>query len=211
MTEPTSIFYIRLRGSQILLGYPKCNRSVVGRKSDISGGISTLWAWKKKGGRATKGRRVIRQGGERGTARRPVGRDGEKLISRRPRSCARRRIKSPTGFRARPNTSQQNLFGDSFRTAPVSSVQVIYILSYSSHPYELRSRESTIAYRAPPGAIANARNAFMWKITWQSLRRHSTQLRIRISRNFYTTISWCSMLELARKEAKSEFPILWKK
>lgn len=42
LTEPTGIFHIRLRGSQVLLGYPKCNRSDVGRKSDIGGGISTL-------------------------------------------------------------------------------------------------------------------------------------------------------------------------
>lgn len=62
--------------------YRTYNRLDVGKKGEIPTAI--FRGRKKKGGRATKGRRVIRQSGEREPVRRS---DEEKLISRRLCRC----------------------------------------------------------------------------------------------------------------------------
>lgn len=120
-----------------------CNRSEVGRKGDTSGGISKL----------KKERRSCDKRSEGNMSGWVVGRshrsDGEKLISRRPCRCTTpRRI----GLLRARGASQQNLFGDSFRPVPASSVPIIYILSYSSHSTASygRAYESTCLHITSP-------------------------------------------------------------
>lgn len=137
--------------------------------------------WKKKGGRATKGRRVYSTSGwGKGE---PVRRsDGEKLISRRPCRCmARRRIKSPMGglLRAPARVSKTFSvirFDPRAHLAVASSVPIIYILSYSSQSHELRSRESTCCISHPLRGRGGLRGMlFMREITrrFQTARARS--------------------------------------